>query len=258
VFARLFLEGKPDEKKKQIQRLRDGQSIMDKVMGSARRMSQRVSSQDREKLEQYFTVVRETEKRLEKAEAWEARPKPTTTRKIPRDVTERNDIIAKADLMYDMIHLALLTDSTRLVTFFKNGINAVPTIKGVSQDYHNLSHHGKDPEKIDELGIIESEQLRALARFFDKLQQSSEGQSNLLDKTQILFGSNLGNASSHNNRNLPIILAGGGFRHGQHLAFDSQDNHPLPHLFVSMLQRMGMEEESFAGTSGTLPGLKMI
>ncbi|MDF1813720.1 MAG: DUF1552 domain-containing protein [Verrucomicrobiales bacterium] len=258
VFAKLFLEGKPYEKKQQIQRLRDGQSIMDTVMGNARSMSKRVSSRDREKLDQYFTVVRETEQRLLKAEQWEARPKPKTDRTLPTDISDRNDIIAKADLMYDMIHLALVTDSTRIATFFKNGINAVPTIKGVTQDYHNLSHHGKDPDKIKELAVIESEQIRALGRFMEKLQQSNENGSSLLDSTQILFGSNLGNASSHNNRNLPILLAGGGYKHGQHLAFDNDDNHPLPRLFVSMLQRMGLENDTFGGVSGTLPGLEMV
>lgn len=257
VFTRLFLEGKPDEKKRQIQRLKDGQSIMDAVTGNAKRMSKRVSARDREKLEQYFTVVRETEQRLQKAEAWEYKPRPEVDRKVPVDVADRNDIIAKADLMYGMMHLALETDSTRLITFFKNGINAVPTIKGVTQDYHNLSHHGKDPDKIDELAVIETEQMRSFGRFLDRLAGTEDGGVSLLDRTQILLGSNLGNASSHNNRNLPIILAGGGYRHGHHLAFDSEDNHPLPQLFVTMLQRMGLEFDSFAGVEGTLPGLEL-
>ena len=258
VFARLFLEGKPTEKEKQIQRLRDGQSIMDTVLENAKRMSGRVSIRDREKLDQYFTVVRETEKRLQKAREWEGKPKPKTDRQPPRDVTDRNDIIAKANLMYDMIHLALETDSTRLVTFFKNGINAVPTIAGVTQDYHNLSHHGKDREKIVELTVIETEQLKAFGDFLKKLGETREGDDTLLGKTQILLGSNLGNASSHNNRNLPIILAGGPYRHGQYLAFDTEKNHPLPQLFVTMLQGMGLDFDRFAGISGTLPGLELI
>ena len=256
VFTRLFLEGRPEEKERQVQRLRDGRSIMDTVRGQARVMSKRVSARDREKLDQYFTVVRDTEQRLQRAEEWEFRPKPKVDREVPRDVADRNDIIAKADLMYDMMHLALETDSTRVITFFKNGINAVPTIEGVSQDYHNLSHHGKDPEKIEELAVIESEQIRAFGRFLGKLDETADGDASLLDRTQILFGSSLGNASSHNNRNLPIVLAGGGYRHGQHLGFDQEDNHPLPQLFVTMLQRMGMETESFAGISGSLPGLE--
>ena len=144
---------------------------------------------------------------------------------------------------------------TRLITFFKNGINAVPQIQGVSQDYHNLSHHGKDPGKIDELTVIEKEQIRSFRDFLRKLRDTDDEGTSLLDQTQVLLGSNLGNASSHNNRNMPIILAGGGYDHGQHLAFDPENNQPLPHLFVTMLQRMGLEVDSFAGHSGTLPGL---
>ncbi len=257
VFTRLFLEGKPDEKKRQIQRLRDGQSIMDAVRENATKMSRRVSNRDRQKLEQYYSVVRDTEKRLKRAEEWEHQPKPKIDRKVPTDIADRTDIIAKADLMYDMMHLALQTDSTRLITFFKNGINAVPQIAGVSQDYHNLSHHGKDPEKIDELTVIETEQMRAFRDFLRKLRDTDEDGTSLLDRTQVLLGSNLGNASSHNNRNMPILLAGGGYDHGQHLAFDRDNNHPLPQLFVTMLQRMGLEVDSFAGHSGTLPGLDL-
>ena len=255
LFTRLFLEGKPEQKKKQIQRLRDGQSIMDAVRENATDMARRVSNRDRQKLQQYYSVVRDTEKRLKRAEEWEHEPKPVIERNVPTDIADRTDIIAKADLMYDMMHLALQTDSTRLITFFKNGINAVPQIDGVSQDYHNLSHHGKDPEKIDELTVIESEQMRAFRNFLRKLRDTDDDGASLLDRTQVLLGSNLGNASSHNNRNMPIILAGGKYDHGQHLAFDRDNNHPLPQLFVTMLQRMGLEVDSFAGHSGTLPGL---
>jgi hypothetical protein len=257
VFTRLFLEGRPDEKQKQIQRLRDGQSIMDVVRENARNMSRRVSNRDRQKLEQYYSVVRETEKRLQRAEDWEHLPKPNIDREVPADIADRTDIIAKANLMYDMMHLALQADSTRLITFFKNGINAVPQIDGVTQDYHNLSHHGKDPKKIEELTVIETEQMRSFCRFLHKLRDTDDGGVSLLDRTQVLFGSNLGNASSHNNRNMPIIMAGGGYDHGQHLAFDRDNNHPLPQLFVTMLQRMGLETDSFAGHSGTLPGLDL-
>ena len=257
VFAKLFLEGKPEEKALQVQRLRDGQSIMDTVLDNAKRMANRVSNRDREKLEQYYTVVRETEQRLRRAEEWEHLPKPAVDRKAPQDIADKTDIIGRAELMYDMMHLALETDSTRVITFFKNGINAVPKIEGVSQDYHNLSHHGKDPGKIEELAVIESEQMRAFARFLGKLRETDEGGGSLLDRTQVLLGSNLGNASSHNNKNLPILLAGGGYRHGRHLAFDAHDNQPLGQLFVTMLQRMGLEAESFGGVSGTLPELEM-
>jgi hypothetical protein len=255
VFARLFLEGKPSEKQQQVQRLRDGQSIMDVVLDKAKRMERRLGPVDRHKLDEYFTAVRETEARLLKAEQWEAKPKPQVKVAQPRDIADRTDVIGRAKLMYDMMHLALQTDSTRLITFFKNGINAVPQIDGVSQDYHNLSHHGRDPQKINELRIVELAQMQALGEFLGKLRNTREGDSNLLHQTMVLFGSNLGNASSHNNRNLPIVLAGGGFKHGQHLAFDGTNNYPLPNLYVTMLQRLGLEIDQFASSTGTMSGL---
>ena len=258
LFEKLFLDGKPDEKQRQIQRLRDGQSVMDTVRENARSMSRRVSTRDQQKLEQYFSVVRDAERRLQLAEQWEHQAKPSVDREAPQDISDRTEIIAKAELMYDLMHLAIATDSTRLITFFSNGINAVPKIAGVTQDYHNLSHHGKDPEKIEELTVIETAQMRAFAGFVAKLREADEDGESLLDRTQILLGSNLGNASNHNTRNLPILLAGGGYRHGQHLAFDQDDNQPLPQLFVTMLQRMGMETDTFGGMTGTLPGLEML
>lgn len=256
VFARMFLEGKADEKARTIQQLKDGQSIMDSVLAEAKSMNCRLGVRDRQKLDQFFTAVRSTETRLQKQESWEHRPKPQVDAKPPRDITDRTDIIGKARLMYDMMYLALQTDSTRLITFFKNGINAVPQISGVKSDYHNLSHHGRDPDKIAELAIIELEQFSALADFVHRLHETSEGESTLLERTMVLFGSNLGNASSHNTLNMPIVLAGGGFRHGQHLAFDRKQNYPLPNLFVSMLQRLGIETDSFVTSTGTMRGLE--
>jgi hypothetical protein len=136
-------------------------------------------------------------------------------------------------------------------------MNAVPTIPGVTQDYHNLSHHGKDPAKIAELGVIERAQIACIGEFLGKLQSSREENGTLLDLTMVLVGSNLGNASSHDTRNLPIVLAGGGFKHGQHLLFDRERNYPLPNLFVSMLQRLGLETDRFATSTGTMRGLDL-
>ena len=105
--------------------------------------------------------------------------------------------------------------------------------------------------------MIELEQFRACAEFLQKLKETREGASTLLDRTMVLFGSNLGNASSHDSRNMPVVLAGGGFRHGQHLAFDAKNNYPLPNLFVSMFQRMGIELDSFVSSTGTMRGLEL-
>ena len=254
LFERLFLEGKPEEKVRQVQGIIDGQSIMDTVLGRAKALQQKLSAHDREKLDEYFTAVRETEKRLVKAEAWSQKPKPKVDAEQPRDISERNDVIGRGRLMYDMIFLALMTDSSRLITFSKNGVNQVPPIKGVSQDYHNLSHHGKDEDKIAELAIIESAQMQLFADFLKRLSETKENGAALLDQTMVLLGSNLGNASSHNNRNLPIVFAGGGFQHGQHLGFDADNNEALAKLHVNILQKLGIETDSFGGTTGTLPG----
>lgn len=157
-----------------------------------------------------------------------------------------------------VMHLALETDSTRFLTYNIPGMNSVPVIRGVDIDYHNLSHHGKDPAKIEQLTIVESAVVRELGAFLEKLDQSKEAGGSLLDSSMVLFGSNLGNASSHDTKNMPIILAGGGFKHGQHLAFDRENNYPLPKLYVSMLQRLGLEADTFATGSGTMRGLDEV
>ena len=183
-------------------------------------------------------------------------PKPIVEVEEPRDQLDRTRIVECLDLMYHMMHLAIETDSTRFITLFDTGMNAVPVIQGVDTDYHMLSHHGKDESKIAQLTLVETEIMKALGRFLRKLASTSEGDSTLLDQTMVLFGSNLGNASSHDTRNMPILLAGGGFRHGQHLGFDAEKNYPLPKLFNSMLQQLGLEVDSFASCQGTLAGLE--
>lgn len=258
LFSRLFLEGKADEKKRQVEALKEGRSVLDAVREEAKRLSGNLSAADRDKLAEYEETVREAERRLAKAQEWENRPKPKVDAPVPKDIADKTDVIGRARMLYDLIHLALVADSTRIVTFFKNGINAVPPVPGVTQDYHNLSHHGKDPAKIAELGIIEKAQMTIYADFLRKLRSSKEGDATLLDLTMVLIGSNLGNASSHDNRKLPIVLAGGGFRHGTHLAFTGERDHPLGTLFVSMLQRLGLEVDRFGSGHGTMRGLELI
>ena len=256
IFAKLFLEGRPEEKARQVERLQEGQSVLDMVGDQAHRMRQRVGRRDTEKLDEYFTAVRETEQRLVKAEAWEQRPKPKVDYKQPREISGHADIIGRARLMYDMAQLAIQTDSTRLITYSIGGPTEAPSIPGISEGYHNLSHHGMDPAKIKQLTIVETEHLKAFRDFLGRLKATQEEGSNLLDRTLILYGSHLGNASSHANTNMPILLAGGGFKHGQHLAFDPKNNYPLPNLFVSILQRMSIETDKFASSTGPMRGLE--
>lgn len=257
VFKKLFVNGTSREVAQQSDRLRDGQSIMDTVAGDAKRLAARVTARDREKLDEYFTTVREVEQRLKKAEEWAKLPKPSVNVPPPTDVQNAADFVARTQLMFDLAHLALQTDSTRVITLAIAGHNSVPPVKGITIDWHNLSHHGKDPEKLSQLRVIELEQMKLLAGFLTKLKSSKEVGGDLLANTMVLYGSNLGNASSHDTRNLPMLLAGGGFRHGQHLAFDDKQNYPLPNLYVSMLQRLGIEAGKFASSTGTMKGLEL-
>ena len=127
----------------------------------------------------------------------------------------------------------------------------------VTDGYHNLSHHGKSAAKLAQLKAIDRWHMKLLANLFTELKAVHEDGETLLDRTMILYGSNLGNANTHVTTNLPTLFAGGGFRHGQHLAFDKEHNYPLPNLFVSMLQRMGMEVDRFASSTGTMRGLEL-
>lgn len=257
LFQRMFVNGSPTEIKTQMQRLRQGESIMDAVLDQANTFQKKLGVRDREKLDEYFTAVREVEQRLVSGQEWAVRPKPQVEAKPPVDVAERTDMPNRVRLMFDMIHLAMKTDSSRLITFALNGMNAVPLVDGVTQDWHNLSHHGQDEEKLAELKIVEIEQFKRVGELLGKLKATQEGDSNLLDRTVILFGSNLGNASSHSNKNMPIVVAGGGFRHGQHLAFDPKKNPPLCNLYVQFLQRLGADVNEFATSEGTsLPGFE--
>lgn len=257
VFARLFLEGKPEEVATQARRLSEGRSVLDLVHQQARRIQPGLGYADREKLDEYFTSVRELEKRLASAEEWSKKPKPKVNANPPMDNRNPADMVGKANLMLDLIHLALQTDSTRLITLLLLGTSLVPPIPGVSLGHHDLSHHGQDPGKIAQLRMVELEMMKCFGQFLTKLKGTAEDGSNLLERTSVFLSSNLGNASSHATTNLPVILAGGGFRHGQHLAFDPKSPPPLANLYVSMLQRLGLEMNQFGTSTGTLKGLEM-
>jgi len=255
LFATLFLEGTEEQKAAQMRRIQDGQSIMDLVRDQTASVTRKLGREDNETLDQYLTSVRELEKRLVIQEQWAKLPKPKVDQKPPTDIEDRANFIGRMELMYDLIFLAFRTDSTRLITFCGAGGNYVPTLEGVDEDWHNLSHHGKDPKKIEKLALIELEEMKLFAKFLEKLDGVKEGDHSLLDQTAIFSGSNLGNASSHNNKNLPVIAAGGRFKHGQHLAFDPEKSPPLCNLFVSYLQHLGVKAEEFSSGKGTLTGL---
>lgn len=258
LFTKLFLEGSKQDKEIQMRRIEDGQSIMDLVQDQTRKITKNIGREDNQTLDQYLTSVRELEQRLVLAEDWANRPKPQVDRKTPADVKDVTMLSERLSLMYEMIFLAIQTDSTRLITMLAPGGNEVVQLKGVDDGWHNLSHHGRDPDKIAMLSIIEFEEMRLLAELLQKLENAKEGERSLLDQTAVLFGSSLGNASSHSNSNLPILAAGGRFRHGQHLAFDSEKAPPLCNLLVSYLQHLGLETDQFSSGNSTLTGLDLV
>ncbi len=261
VFARMFLQGTRAETEAQVRKLETGQSILDAVAGQAKDLQRHVGARDRDRLDQYFTSVRDLEQRMKMSREWERQPKPKTTASVPLDPASPKAYMDKVKLMYDMTRLAFETDSTRSVSLMLDSVNSPALEFGevkTSDGYHNLSHHGKSKEKLGQLKTIDEWHMKLLAELFTDLQNIREDGEPLLDRTMILYGSNLGNANTHVTTNMPTIFAGGGFKHGQHLAFDTQHNYPLPNLFVSMLQRMGLETDKFASATGTMRGLEMV
>jgi hypothetical protein len=258
VFRRLFIQGSPDEMAEQIHWLELGQSILDAVADQAKSLQRGVGARDRDRLDQYFTSVRELEKRMAMSKEWEHKPKPHVTAPIPLDPASPREYMEKVKLMYDMARLAFETDSTRAVALLLDSVNSPAIeIEGVkiTDGYHNLSHHGRSETKLSQLKAIDEWHMRLLANLFSELKAVREDDDTLLDRTMILYGTNLGNANTHVTTNLPTIFAGGGFRHGQHLAFDQDHNYPLPNLFVSMVRRMGLDVDKFASATGPMRGL---
>ena len=252
LFAKLFLRGTPQKIAAQKQKLADGRSVLDGLSSQAKVWGRSAGAADRAKLDEYFESVRQTERELLAAEAWMDRPKPTVAGDQPEDIPDKTDLVGRIRLWMNLVPLIVQTDSSRIVSVVIQDHLAVPRIPGVESEHHNLSHHGRDPNKIDQLKKIETEIVKQFGGLLSGLKSRREAGDSLLGNTAVLFGSNLGNANAHDPRNLPIFLAGGGFKHGRHVALDGRNNTPLSNLFVSMLQGMGIETDQFATSSGTL------
>jgi len=259
VFRRMFVQGSPAEVAAQMRKLEQGQSILDAVGSQAKDLSRGVTARDRDRLDQYFTSVRDLEQRMQMSREWERTPRPTVNVPAPLDPASPKDYMDKVKLMYDMARLAFETDSTRSISLLLDSVSS-PAIEfgdhKLTDGYHNLSHHGRSEAKISQLKTVDEMHMKLIANLLTDLKAVKEDGESLLDRTMFLYGSNLGNANTHVTTNLPTLFAGGGFRHGQHLGFDKEHNYPLPNLFVSMLQRMGIESDKFASSTGTMRGLQ--
>ena len=246
LFQKLFVQGKPEEVKANVEAIKQGRSMLDFVGEQSKRLNRSLSKADQQRMDQYLTAVRDLEQRLESSEAWEYKPKPKVNAAPPDDIEDAREFVKKTRLMFDVVKLALETDSSRLFSMFID-----------TTVIHNITHHGNRPEVLDELRHHEEGQFDVLGSFLKSLSDTKESGQNLLDRTMVLYGTCMGSANSHANTNLPALIAGGGFKHGQHLAFDQQNNYPLTNLFVSMLQRLGIETNEFSTGKGTMRGLEM-
>lgn len=258
VFKELFLQGSKKQVAEQIRQLDTGRSILDTVAEQAKDLQRGTTPADRARLDQYFTSVRDLENRLTASRGWEGKPKPVVKEKAPVDPDDPAEYMDKVRIMYDLARLAFETDSTRAITLMLDSVST-PVLElpdaDITDGYHNLSHHGKSEKKRGQLQTIDQWHMKLLAKLLTDLREVKEEGEPLLDRTMVLYGSNFGDANAHTCFNMPMILAGGGFKHGQHLAFDTQRNYPLPNLYVSMLQRMGIESDKFSSSTGTMRGL---
>ena len=255
LFRALFVNEDKAAKKKATDRISLQGSILDAVRGDAKSLGRRVNNTDKKKLDEYFAAVRDVERKLQLDLKLQKIPKPKTKMTEPQDQGLAKDL----PVIYDLMLLALQTDSTRVATLELGG-SFIARDLGIRAGYHALSHHGHLKEKLDLLTQVELYQVQQFARFIGKLKEIREpnGDGNLLDRTSVLFGSGMGNGNSHTNTNLPIIVAGGGFRHGEHKSYPKQSAKkvPLCNLYVSLLQNFGVETDRFSTGTSTLRGLE--
>ncbi|MCA9143488.1 MAG: DUF1552 domain-containing protein [Planctomycetales bacterium] len=256
LFRALFVENNVEAKRLAANRIELQESILDAVLGDANSLKRRLNKSDGAKLDEYLSSVRDVEVKLELDRHWQNIVKPAATIKEP----ENEGLTRDLPKIYDLIALALQTDSTRVATLEIGGTFAASDL-GIRKGYHGLSHHGQLKENLDLLVQIELYQIEQFAGFLSKLRSIREPNCDgtLLDSTMVLMGSGMGNANSHTNNDLPIILAGGGFKHGEHKKYpqESRQRVPLCNLYVSMLQRFGVETDQFSTSTGTLTGLEV-
>ena len=257
LYRRLFTSEADRERTEYL--LKSGQSSLDSVLDDARRLQASLPQSDREKLDEYFDSFRSVEKKVGRQLASLDEPVPDPGYRLPSyDPITPNLQMEAGTIMYDLMTLALETGSTRVMSLFLDGLGQVFAIDGevLKAGYHALSHHGNDPEMIKDLIAIERAHFECFAGFLKQLSEkkSPEGKT-LLDDTVILLGTGMGDASRHSNANLPTLVAGGGFQqHGKHIAIEpkQKDAPLLGDLYVTLMQRLGVEADSFSNASRNL------
>lgn len=248
LFEKLFVDDTPERRAQRSVENRLQDSILDSVLGDANRLSRQVNREDREKLDEYFSSIRDVEKRLQARKKWAQEPKPEAPFEKPANTNTVEDL----PMLYELIALALQTDATRVATLEIGGC-FLPQHLGIDKSYHSMSHHGNDEETVANLITLETYQIEQFNQFLNRLSAIKDGDQTLLDSTAVIFGSGMGNGASHTNSDLPVILAGGGYRHGEFRKVESKgiNKVPLCNLYLEMAQRMGIKTDAFGTSTGT-------
>lgn len=248
LFDRLFAVESKQTRERKIKENALQSSILDSMTEEARSLAKQVNQEDKSKLDEYFSSIRDVEKRLELRKRWADQPKPPAPFERPANQNTVEDL----PLLYELIALALQTDSTRIATLEIGG-SFLPQHLGINNSYHSLSHHGNDKKSIDKLVKLESYQLKHFGKFLTRLAGMQDGEQSLLDSTAVLFGSGMGNANSHTNTDLPIIMAGGGYGSGKFKQVKSKGlgKVPLCNLLLDIAHKTGVEAKSFGTSTGT-------
>lgn len=254
LFRKLFVNDSAAAKKARQLELEQQGSVLDLVRGQATRLEKNINAPDRRKLDEYLTAIREAEARIQGIQRWQNIPKPNVDFDNTVSAHGNMDYPTLSPLMFDLLFLAIQSDSSRIFTAGFGMHNHVIELDGITDGYHGITHHGNLPHRLRQLRIIDAFYIEQMARFMAKLKNTKTANGNLLDETMVFFGSCLGDASRHSNRDLPILLAGGGFKHGSHINAMQRNGQqtPLNNLFTTMLQRFGIEIERFNNATGTI------
>ena len=261
LFDRLFVPETATDRAAALSRLAERRSILDSLGSDARALSRRLGATDQRKLDEYLASIRDTEKQVERMEAWIDRPKPRISEEglqLGSKPGNAHDRPMWIDVMLELVYLAFLTDTTRVITFEWSREAGGFGIGG--ENHHELSHHGGDAGMLAKLAAIDKAFLEKLGRFLGMLSKTSEADGTMLDRTVVLYGSgmNSGKGGEHSPKNLPLLVAGGaklGIKLGRHLAFDEEQHPPLSNLLLSVARAVGCETETFSDATGTLEGL---
>ena len=257
IFQRLF--GQDDSSQTDRRRLQNAASILDLVRDQSKLLRKNLGKPDQRKLDEFETSVREVEERVERSQRWLSIPLPDvdpSSVELDADPDGPKDYIRA---IYDLMYLAFQTDMTRVATYQIGSYGPTvartfPACIGLPGNWHGLAHGAGKKGGAEQLGRFDQFLAQNLARFLTRLQETSEGDGSMLDRTLVLYGSS--NSRTHQNHNYPLLLAGGsqlGLTHNQYLRFDEKT--PMSNLFVSMMQAVGVEADSFADSTGTLAGL---